>query len=126
MRLRREYRFEASHILPRHPGACSRLHGHSYRFIVELEGPIDGYSGMVIDFGDLDLVVKERVLDLVDHRHWNDRLENPTAEWISVWIWDQLKPALPGLTALEMFEIEGASCYYRGEHAVPSNPGGGR
>jgi 6-pyruvoyltetrahydropterin/6-carboxytetrahydropterin synthase len=116
MILRREYRFEASHILPRHPGKCSQLHGHSYRFIVTLEGPIEPEQGMVIDFGDLDAAVTEQVINRVDHRHWNDILDNPTAEWISVWIWGQLEDRLPGLVSIELFEVEGASVVYSGQH----------
>ncbi len=116
MILRRTYRFEASHILPRHPGRCRQLHGHSYTLIVVIEGPIDPVQGMVLDFGDLDEIVQARVLDRIDHHHWNDLLENPTAEWIAVWIWDALRPALPGLREVELFEVEGSSCVYRGEH----------
>ncbi len=114
MILRREYRFEASHILPRHPGKCRRLHGHSYRFLVELDGPIDPWSGMVIDFGDLDEIVTERVLSRCDHYHLNDFIPNPTAEHITLWIWDALAGAVPGLVSVELFEVEGASCIYRG------------
>ncbi len=115
MILRRTYRFEASHVLPRHPGRCKRLHGHSYRFIVEIDGPIEPYQGMVLDFGDLDAVVDREVLSRCDHYHLNDFIENPTAEWISVWIWRALKPHLAGLVSIELFEVEGASCVYRGE-----------
>jgi 6-pyruvoyltetrahydropterin/6-carboxytetrahydropterin synthase len=116
MILRREYRFEASHTLPRHPGRCKGLHGHSYRFIVEVAGEIDPHHGMVLDFGDLDALVQKAVLSRADHHHLNEFLENPTAEWIAVWIWRALQPQLPGLSGVELFEIEGASCIYRGEH----------
>ncbi len=115
MILRREYRFEASHTLPHHPGRCRGLHGHSYRFVVEVEGRMDPQQGMVMDFGDLDALVNSRVLGRADHRHLNEVLENPTAEWIAVWIFRALKPDLPGLRGVELFEIEGASCLYRGE-----------
>lgn len=120
MILRRVYHFEASHILPRHPGRCKRLHGHSYRFVVELSGPIEPQQGMVIDFSDLDEIVDRHVLSKVDHFHFNDLLENPTAEWICIWIYRALKPALPGLVSVELFEVEGASCLYRGEDEDPS------
>lgn len=115
MILRREYRFEASHTLPRHPGRCKGLHGHSYRFIVEVEGRMDPQQGMVMDFGDLDERVHARVIARVDHHHLNEFLENPTAEWIAIWIYRALAPELSGLRAVELFEIEGASCIYRGE-----------
>ncbi len=115
MIVRRTYRFEASHQLPRHPSKCRRLHGHSYRFIVEVEGEIEPVQGMVIDFFDLDRIVEERVIAQLDHRHINDFLENPTAEWIAVWIYRQLKEDVPGLTSVELFEVADASALYRGE-----------
>lgn len=115
MIIRRSYGFEASHQLTRHPGRCQRLHGHSYRFVVEVEGPIEPEQGMVIDFGDLDTLVTEHVLDRLDHYHLNDRMENPTAEWIAVWIWRALQDGLPGLRSIELFEMEGHSVLYRGE-----------
>jgi 6-pyruvoyltetrahydropterin/6-carboxytetrahydropterin synthase len=123
--LRRSYRFEASHVLPRHPGRCRRLHGHSYRFIVEIAGEIEPVQGMVLDFGDLDEIVDRHVLGKLDHYHLNDLMENPTAEWIAVWIWRALAGPLPGLAGIELFEVEGSSCLYRGEHegAGPA-PGG--
>lgn len=119
MIVRREYRFEASHQLPRHPGRCRRLHGHSYRFVVDVEGPIEPEQGMVVDFGDLDRIVAEHALSRLDHHHLNEFIENPTAEWIAVWIWRTLTPHLPGLRRLELFEMDGASVVYRGE-----DPGG--
>lgn len=118
MILKREYRFEASHQLPRHPDKCKRLHGHSYRFIVEIEGEIEPYQGMVLDFGDLDEIVNKKTIARMDHYHLNDFIPNPTAEWIAVWIWNELAPELEGLRSIELFEVEGASVIYRGE-AVP-------
>ncbi|MDQ7006957.1 MAG: 6-carboxytetrahydropterin synthase QueD [Acidobacteriota bacterium] len=115
MIVRRSYTFEASHQLPRHPGKCRRLHGHSYRFIVEVEGEIDPVQGMVIDFFDLDEIVDRRILQRLDHRHINDLIENPTAEWIAVWIYRQLREEVPGLRSVELFEVESASALYRGE-----------
>ena len=118
MILKREYRFEASHQLPRHPGKCKRLHGHSYRFIVEIEGQIEPYQGMVLDFGDLDEIVNDKAISRLDHYHLNEFIPNPTAEWIAVWIWNELAPELKGLRSIELFEVEGASVIYGGE-AVP-------
>lgn len=57
--LQRDYRFEAAHRLPRFPTGhkCTRLHGHSFRFVVTLEGEVDPQSGCLIDFGEVDEVV---------------------------------------------------------------------
>jgi 6-pyruvoyltetrahydropterin/6-carboxytetrahydropterin synthase len=118
MIIRREFRFEASHILPQHPGKCRFLHGHSYRFQVSLDTLIDRESGMGIDFDDVDGVVRERVLDVLDHHHLNDILPNPTAELIAVWIWEALKGRLPGLQEIELWEVVDCSVVYRGEKEI--------
>ena len=116
MIVRRSYSFEASHQLFQHPGKCANLHGHSYRFTIEVEGEMDPVQGLVIDFWDLDEIVEGRVLASVDHQHLNEVIENPTAEWIAIWIYRQLKPGLGGLRSVELFEVEGASALYSGEH----------
>ena len=74
MELTKTYRFEASHVLPKHPGKCSRLHGHSWVLHVSVEGPINADTGFVMDFGDISNVVQPLVARL-DHRHlgtWDD------------------------------------------------------
>ncbi len=70
---------------------------------------------MVLDFEDLDRIVSAHVLDRLDHYHLNDIIENPTAEWIAVWIWRALAPHLAGLRRVELFEMDGASVICRGE-----------
>jgi len=68
MLLRKTFRFEASHILPKHPGKCSRLHGHSWVLHVEVEGPIDEITGFVMDYADISKMVKP-LIERLDHRH---------------------------------------------------------
>ncbi|MBF0612169.1 MAG: 6-carboxytetrahydropterin synthase [Magnetococcales bacterium] len=96
MRIVRAFRFEASHSLPHHDGACRHLHGHSYRLEIELEGkmrpvdPQDPQSGFVVDFGRLHQVVeRELIQPFLDHRHLNDSIPNlpyPSAEHLALWI----------------------------------------
>lgn len=101
--------FEAAHQLPNHAGKCSRLHGHSYRVELQLEGlvrPADGASneGMVVDFSDVK-AVWDRVHTRIDHSFLNDVLDVPTtAENIATWLLAELKPALPQLTAVRVWE----------------------
>lgn len=115
MRVRRSFRFEAAHRLPGHPGKCSRPHGHSYRLVVSVERPVDPASGLAIDFGDLKAVVREAVVQRVDHRDLNDVMDNPTAENVAVWAWNLLIDLLPGLVEIELHETESCSVVYRGE-----------
>ncbi len=112
MQISPAFRFEAAHRLPNVPEThrCSRLHGHSYRVEVQLEGPVDPRTGFVVDFFDIEKCFAE-IVDALDHRCLNDvpGLENPTAETIAIWIWERLKPALPQVSAVRVYET--ADCW---------------
>ena len=114
MILRKEYGFEAAHFIYNHPGKCRNLHWHSYKLFVSLEGSVHPETGMIIDFDDLSKVVVEMVIQRLDHRFLNDLIPLSTAENVSVWIWEQLKPALPALCQIEVFETLDNSVIYRG------------
>ena len=114
MILRKEYGFEAAHFIYNHPGKCRNLHGHSYKLFVSLEGQVNPETGMIIDFDDLSKIVREKVIFPLDHRFLNDLIPLSTAENISAWIWGQLKPDLPGLVQLELFETTDNCVIHRG------------
>jgi len=115
VKVRRSFDFDAAHRLPRHPGKCRALHGHSYRLVVTVDRAVDPASGLAVDFSDLKAVVKREVVDLLDHSFVNDRIENPTAEVMAVWIWNRLAGPLAGLAEIELFETRSCSVVYRGE-----------
>ncbi len=115
MRVKRRFDFEAAHELPRHPGKCRRLHGHSYRLDVTVERGVDPDSGLTIDFGELKRIVREHAVDLLDHRYVNDLIENPTAERMAAWIWERLLGPLPDIVEIELHETRSCSVLYRGE-----------
>jgi len=107
MRIGTFFGFEAAHILPHHPGKCSRPHGHSYRLEVVVDGPVqqDGpAAGMVMDFADLKAIVRRMVIEVLDHNDLNTVIANPTAEEIVAWIWNRLEPELPNLRRLVLWE----------------------
>ena len=83
------FTFDAAHQLTNYYGKCERVHGHTYRLEVTLEGDVHS-NDMVIDFVLLKRIVKRQVLEKLDHHFLNDVLENPSAERLAVWIWDQL------------------------------------
>jgi 6-pyruvoyltetrahydropterin/6-carboxytetrahydropterin synthase len=62
----KEFEFDAAHYLPEYNGKCERLHGHTYKLVVKVEGTPDK-EGMVIDFIRLKNIVKEEVLSKLDH-----------------------------------------------------------
>jgi len=117
-RIVKEFRFESAHRLPNLPAThkCSRLHGHSFRFEVHVEGPLDPVLGWVMDFAEVSKVVKP-LLEELDHYYLNDiaGLENPTSEVIASWLWQRLKPQLPLLVKLVLHETCTARCEYEGK-----------
>jgi 6-pyruvoyltetrahydropterin/6-carboxytetrahydropterin synthase len=115
MIIKQSFRFEAAHRLPHHRGKCFNLHGHSYRFCLTLDLPVNPATGMTMDFGDIEAIVQRRVLVPWDHTNLNDALENPTAEAIVVEIWRRLFEELPGLREIELWEMPESSVVYRGE-----------
>ncbi|HEY0283241.1 MAG TPA: 6-carboxytetrahydropterin synthase QueD [Rhizomicrobium sp.] len=118
MKIVQAFHFEAAHSLPNVPPGhrCRRLHGHSYRVELKLEGPVDPATGFVADFFDIEKAFAP-VLARLDHRHLNtvEGLANPTAENIAVWIWQATKPALPQLCAVTVHETKDCRAEYEGE-----------
>ncbi len=85
------FNYEAAHWLPnvRKSHQCGRMHGHSYELQVTMRGPVDPYTGWVVDFAD----IKDKVrpwLHRLDHRTLNDEIENPTVENQLLWWWERL------------------------------------
>jgi 6-pyruvoyltetrahydropterin/6-carboxytetrahydropterin synthase len=115
VRVRRRFEFEAAHVLPKHPGKCRNLHGHSYGLVVSVERPVDADSGMAIDFAELKRIVNSEVIERLDHIYINDVIDNPTAENMALWIWNRLSGKLPGLTEIELHETRSCSVTYGGE-----------
>lgn len=99
----RTFSFEAAHQLPWHEGKCRRLHGHTYRLEVTIEGPV-GDHGIVVDFADLKEVVEREVVQRYDHRFLNDFLDNPTAELLAGEIWKAVEAAGLGLSRIRLWE----------------------
>jgi len=95
--LRRTYVFEAAHHLP-HVCAghkCGRVHGHSYRVTVHVQGEVQTEGeerGMVCDFARVDAAARPLV-DQLDHSMLNDHrgLANPTSENLAAWFIGQLR-----------------------------------
>ncbi len=79
-------------------GICNNpnFHGHNYELTVKVTGSPDSETGYVLDMKVLSNVVKKNILDRFDHKNLNlDTKEfknlNPTAENISIVIWNILR-----------------------------------
>lgn len=117
MILIKEFEFDAAHNLIHYHGKCERLHGHTYKLVVKLEGEPDS-EGMVYDFVELKSVVKEKIIERFDHAYINDIITQPTAENIAVFIWNELKDILKRdnsrLYEIEVWETKTSGIVYRG------------
>lgn len=118
MKIFKEFRFEAAHRLPFVPEGhkCARLHGHSFLVKVEVEGAVGADTGWVMDFSQIADAFNP-ILDRLDHYYLNEisGLENPTSEVLARWIWNELKPNLPELSAIEIRETCTSGCEYTGD-----------
>ncbi|GGI16982.1 6-carboxytetrahydropterin synthase QueD [Bacillus sp. JJ664] len=91
----KEFTFDAAHHLHCYEGKCKNLHGHTYKVIFGISGFVDDI-GLVIDFGDIKEIWKEKIEIYLDHRYLNEMLPpmNTTAENMVVWIFEQMENAL--------------------------------
>tara|TARA_B100000686_G_C16686493_1_gene915106 strand:- start:662 stop:1114 length:453 start_codon:yes stop_codon:yes gene_type:complete len=71
-RIRRWVETDTGHRVPNHTSKCRHMHGHRYRWEVELQGDVvteKGVSeeGMLMDFSDVSKILNEHIHDIVDH-----------------------------------------------------------
>ncbi len=120
VRLVKEFRFEAAHRLPHVPQGhkCARLHGHSFKVEIAIAGEVNPKTGWLVDFAELDAVWGP-LYEKLDHHYLNEveGLENPTSEVLARWLWDRMKPKLPQLVQVTLFETCDARCEYAGPSA---------
>lgn len=128
-------KFDAAHVLTNHSGLCKNLHGHTYRvdvLVTQLEGE---ESDMVIDFKDLKRLATEVICDRFDHafiyntqslgeseiaavveKHGMRTVPIPfrsTAENLARLFYGQLKPKIPGLSAVKVWETADSCAEFR-------------
>jgi 6-pyruvoyltetrahydropterin/6-carboxytetrahydropterin synthase len=130
----RAYHFSAAHHLASEElsdaenaavfGQCFRQHGHNYLLEVTVSGPLDPGTGMSVDIGIVDRVVKAAVLDRVDHYDLSSAvpaLEGviTTGENLARTFWEWLEGALPpgSLRTVTLVETANNVFEYGGEDA---------
>ncbi|MBP0001169.1 MAG: 6-carboxytetrahydropterin synthase [Cyanobacteria bacterium SID2] len=102
-------------------GKCARPHGHghNYHLDVTVRGKIDARTGMVVELGTLHQVLKDVVVEPLDHRFLNKDIPYfakvvPTAENIAIYIRHRLLEPLQGLGVdlekVKLYESPNNSC----------------
>lgn len=129
--LEKEFPFEASHQLMDHDGKCARLHGHSWKLRVYVEGDtliVSGPKrGMVMDYGDIKQKVQPLIENYLDHYHLNDSLgiTAPTSEYVAQWVFNMLYPLFgEKLVAVRVEETCTSACTFTPDAAswAPGTP----
>jgi 6-pyruvoyltetrahydropterin/6-carboxytetrahydropterin synthase len=118
VRLTKEFGFEAAQTLPNAPEGhkCRRMHGHSFKLEISVEGKVDPATGWLYDHAEISAAMKP-LLKQLDHSYLNEitGLDNPTIENMAAWFWQKLEPLCPGLCEIVVHETPTARCVYRGE-----------
>ncbi len=91
-------------------GKCADLHGHQYKIEVSLTGLIPSDTGMLINGFEVDRIMGEKIIKQADHKYLNDDIpffatHPPTAEWMAVWVFNEIKNAFPAGVTLDKVRI---------------------
>ena len=127
-------RFDAAHVLTNHQGLCKNLHGHTYRVDVSVAQAPGDTADMVIDFMDLKRILEETILAKFDHafiydgsssaeseiaavvvKHGMRAVALPfrsTAENLARYFFEALRPRLPGLSHVAVWETPDSCATY--------------
>ena len=114
--------FSAAHQLKEYGGKCEALHGHNWRVEVYVKSSAPDKIGMVMDFADIKKAAN-LILAELDHKNLNEiqpfRDKNPTAENISLWVFNQLLSKINSdnikLSKVRVWETETSCASYSEE-----------
>jgi 6-pyruvoyltetrahydropterin/6-carboxytetrahydropterin synthase len=93
-------------------GKCANenWHGHNFELFVTLKGEPDLDTGFVFDVKKLSVIVKEHVIDKLDHKNLNvdvDFMKGKlcSIENLVIGIWNELNPCLPKSVQLHCLKL---------------------
>ena len=126
----REIHFSYGHRLLNYQGKCANIHGHNGRLILEFSSPKLDHQNMVIDFYKIKEVMGAWVQNTIDHKLilWEkDPLakllqksgetfvlikENPTAEALAKWIYEEARKKRLPISKVTLWETENSCATY--------------
>jgi 6-pyruvoyltetrahydropterin/6-carboxytetrahydropterin synthase len=125
--------FSYGHRLLDHNGKCRHLHGHNGMVEVDIEAESLDRMGMVIDFGDVNDIVKTWINETLDHKMLLARRDplvplleqagealflmddNPTAENIARLIWLAARERGLQISEVRVWETSTSRASFRGD-----------
>lgn len=93
-------------------GKCANenWHGHNYELLVTVKGEPDPDTGFVFDVKKLSTIIKDHIIEQIDHRNLN--VDVPfmqgkmcSTENLAIAIWNELKPHLPEAVSLHSIRL---------------------
>jgi len=107
-------------------GKCANeyYHGHNYQLFITIKGEVNPEIGYVIDMKMLSKIIKEYIIELVDHKNLNVDVAflkgvNPSTENLLTHFWKQLSPEIEKhnckLHKIKLIETENNYGEYYGE-----------
>lgn len=118
-----EAQFYATHALRGDFGSASDLHGHHYRVRAVFSGERLGPDGVLVDISCVETSLRSLSLRL-EGQNLNElkpfTLQNPTAERLAMYVWEELEKSLKGLlpygvslTEVTVWESPGSFARFR-------------
>jgi 6-pyruvoyltetrahydropterin/6-carboxytetrahydropterin synthase len=93
-------------------GKCANenWHGHNYDLYVTVKGRPDPDTGFLFDVKQLSTIIRQRVIEKLDHKNLNLDVEFMSGkmcstENLALTIWDQLKPHIPPAVQLHCIKL---------------------
>jgi len=114
-------------------GPCNNPngHGHNYDLEVTVRGEVPAETGMVLDLNRLMALLREEIVQEVDHKHLNHDVPFlqgliPTAENLAIAFWSRLEPRIEEfegctLHRIRLHESRGNFVEYRGPTRGPTD-----
>ena len=104
-------------------GKCYNIHGHNYELFVTVTGHIKKTSGFVMDLKDLKEIIRNKVINKLDHNNINDidfmKGKITTTENLCIAIWNEISEPISKLGAqlykIKIKETENNSFEYLGK-----------
>lgn len=100
-------------------GVCANenWHGHNYELFVTIKDHPDPDTGFLYDVKKLSVIIKEHVIDKLDHKNLNMDVDFMagqlcSTENLAIGIWKQLEPHLPEQVKLHCIKLYETSRIY--------------
>ncbi len=106
-------------------GKCANenWHGHNFELYVTIKGIPDPETGFVFDVKRLSIIIKDHVIEKLDHKNLNEDVDFMSGKLCSIenlvmGIWEQLNPHIPEgieLHSLKLYETPRIFAEYFGK-----------